>query len=587
MSNNYVSVANQGTQNNATVSTKIIDTSEIAILSTTSTTAITAGNFTVTPASMTGIVVNQPLVIDSIASTFQETVFVSAITGTTFTANFRYAHSSGCSIVLNVERQNFVVSDPTTYGLSASVATGPAGQSETGLTVRPIQAPLVAGSASIGNVGLNAGSNTIGAVTQSGVWTSGLSAGTNIIGKIGIDQTSPGTSNGVQINAALPAGTNTIGAVNINGTIPISGSITLGAPIPSGTNSIGTIGLNAGSNVVGKFGIDQSSPGSTNGVQITGPGTLSSNTLFTQNIGTYNSSPLTLTNGQVAPPQLDSSGNQKVNLQTALPAGSNVIGGVTQSGAWTTTLGTGSNLVGGVNLVDTAGTNKASISSVGALKVLIDPSSTSSVSLTGASFTSTNLNTNLANAIPTGTNSIGTVGLNAGTNSIGSVKIDQTSPGTSNGVQINAALPTGANTIGSINQAGLWNVGLNVGNNIIGKVTIDQTIPGTTNAIQITGTGTAIGTPLFGQSIGIYNSTVPTITNGNSSVIQLDANGNQKINLATALPTGTNIIGKIGIDQTNPGTTNGIVLNTGTNSVGTVGINTGTNSIGTVGLNAG
>jgi hypothetical protein len=36
-------------------------------------------------------------------------------------------------------------------------------------------------------------------------------AGTNLIGKVGIDQTTPGTTNGVQVNAALPAGTNTIG----------------------------------------------------------------------------------------------------------------------------------------------------------------------------------------------------------------------------------------------------------------------------------------------------------------------------------------------------------------------------------------
>jgi hypothetical protein len=40
---------------------------------------------------------------------------------------------------------------------------------------------------------------------------SALAAGTNLIGKVGIDQTTPGTTNGVQVNAALPAGTNTIG----------------------------------------------------------------------------------------------------------------------------------------------------------------------------------------------------------------------------------------------------------------------------------------------------------------------------------------------------------------------------------------
>ena len=41
----------------------------------------------------------------------------------------------------------------------------------------------------------------------------GIAAGTAIIGKVSIDQTTPGTTNGVQVNAALPAGTNAIGSV--------------------------------------------------------------------------------------------------------------------------------------------------------------------------------------------------------------------------------------------------------------------------------------------------------------------------------------------------------------------------------------
>jgi hypothetical protein len=44
----------------------------------------------------------------------------------------------------------------------------------------------------------------------------------------------------------------------------------------------------------------------------------------------YNSSPLTLTNGQQASLQFDSGANLLVNLKTALPAGSNVIGSVNQ-----------------------------------------------------------------------------------------------------------------------------------------------------------------------------------------------------------------------------------------------------------------
>jgi hypothetical protein len=46
--------------------------------------------------------------------------------------------------------------------------------------------------------------------------TSPIPAGTNLIGKVGIDQTTPGTTNGVQVNAALPAGTNLIGKFTPN-----------------------------------------------------------------------------------------------------------------------------------------------------------------------------------------------------------------------------------------------------------------------------------------------------------------------------------------------------------------------------------
>lgn len=55
------------------------------------------------------------------------------------------------------------------------------------------------------------------AVTNAGAFavqnTAATPVGTNLIGKVGIDQTTPGTTNGVQINAALPAGTNSIGSV--------------------------------------------------------------------------------------------------------------------------------------------------------------------------------------------------------------------------------------------------------------------------------------------------------------------------------------------------------------------------------------
>jgi hypothetical protein len=42
-----------------------------------------------------------------------------------------------------------------------------------------------------------------------------LVASSAVIGKVGIDQTTPGTTNGVQVNAALPAGSNNIGLITL------------------------------------------------------------------------------------------------------------------------------------------------------------------------------------------------------------------------------------------------------------------------------------------------------------------------------------------------------------------------------------
>ena len=61
-------------------------------------------------------------------------------------------------------------------------------------------------------------------------------AGSAIIGKVGIDQTTPGTTNGVQVNAALPAGTNVIGHVvaDTGSTTAVTGNVTVVQP--TGTN---------------------------------------------------------------------------------------------------------------------------------------------------------------------------------------------------------------------------------------------------------------------------------------------------------------------------------------------------------------
>lgn len=80
-----------------------------------------------------------------------------------------------------------------------------------------------------GQVGVTGNTGTVDATTQRVVLATNvaLPAGSAIIGKVGIDQTTPGTTNLVQVGGSLPAG----------------------------------------SAIIGNFRIDQTTPGTTNGVQ--------------------------------------------------------------------------------------------------------------------------------------------------------------------------------------------------------------------------------------------------------------------------------------------------------------------------------
>lgn len=64
-----------------------------------------------------------------------------------------------------------------------------------------------------GNTALTTINTTLGTPMQTTGGTVALVAGSAIVGKVSIDQTTPGTTNGVQVNAALPAGSNVIGHV--------------------------------------------------------------------------------------------------------------------------------------------------------------------------------------------------------------------------------------------------------------------------------------------------------------------------------------------------------------------------------------
>lgn len=102
------------------------------------------------------------------------------------------------------------------------------------------------------NTTLATGSNVIGAVTQSGTWAvnSTLQAGSAVVGRFGIDQTTPGTTNGVVVNSSvLPTGAaqdatltarlGTLGQKAMAASTPIAIASDQG-PLPTTLRSAGT-----------------------------------------------------------------------------------------------------------------------------------------------------------------------------------------------------------------------------------------------------------------------------------------------------------------------------------------------------------
>jgi hypothetical protein len=111
----------------------------------------------------------------------------------------------------------------------------------------------------------------------------GVTAGSAIIGKVGIDQTTPGTTNGVQVNAALPAGANVIGGVTQSGTWNInnvSGTVSLptGAATSAKQPALGTAGT-ASTDVITVQGIAGATAVKVDGSAVTQPvsGTVTAN----------------------------------------------------------------------------------------------------------------------------------------------------------------------------------------------------------------------------------------------------------------------------------------------------------------------
>ena len=160
------------------------------------------------------------------------------------------------------------------------------------------------------------------AATQSGTWGVGLNAGTNLVGKVGIDQTTNGTTNAVYVN-------------NFPATQPVSGSVSV-SNFPATQAVTGTF-WQATQPVSGTFWqatqpISAASlPLPTNASTSAAEGSVAAGTAGTKSLLTgavYNSSAPTLTTGQQVALQVDANGNLKT---TATFTGS--IGAVNQGTA--------------------------------------------------------------------------------------------------------------------------------------------------------------------------------------------------------------------------------------------------------------
>lgn len=208
-----------------------------------------------------------------------------------------------------------------------------------------------------------------------------------------------------------------------------------------------------------------------------------------------------------------------VEVGVALPTGTNSIGQVTANA--------GTNLNTSALALDSTVAKDSSLSTINtSINTLLKPADTlAAVTAVGS----------ITNALPAGTNLLGKVG------------IDQTTPGTTNGVQVNAALPTGTNSIGQVTA----NAGTNLNTSALNLETTQTAVK---TSVEIMDdwdeSDRAKVNPIVGQA-GVQ---------GGSGTVSANS---QRVVLATdvALPAGTNLLGKVGIDQTTPGTTNGIIKN--------------------------
>jgi hypothetical protein len=325
---------------------------------------------------------------------------------------------------------------------------------------------------------------------------SGIPSGSSIIGKVGIDQTTPGTTNlvsigtsgTVSINAALPVGANTIGAVNIATAQTLATVTTVGAvtaitnALPSGANVIGGV-TQSGTWNVGSITTLPAIPAGTNsiGTVILGAGAAAVGTV-TATAAVAAPVFVRLSDGAAAISTLP------VSLATlpALTTGAAAIGSITNT-TFAVTQATAANLNATVSIAGAQ--TLATVTTVGAV-------------------------TAITNALPAGANIVGRVG------------IDQTTPGSTNLVSIGASVKAASTASVATDTALVVSLSPNsplpAGTNNIGTINVQgQSITGVTGSIAAAATGTvgplAVGTA--GNATFIVKNTIAANPYGGTPVL--------------------------------------------------------------------
>lgn len=377
-------------------------------------------------------------------------------------------------------------------------------------------------------------------VTQSYIYGRTTGGG----GAVAVKVTPSGALNAVVTAADGDVYVRSTSAANFNATVVGTGTFAVQAA-QSGTWNIGSVSslpsLVAGSAIIGKVGIDQTTPGSTNLVATNADGTIGAGTAPSKSIvtgGVFNTTQPTLTTGQGAAMQLSSRGAQIVAtgadtfnvVVTSAPttAVTGTFWQATQPVSLTTlpSLAAGSALIGKVGIDQTTPgtTNAVSLANIGTATVATG-NGVAGAGVQRVTIASDNTAFNV-NALQSGTWTVtGAGGTFPVTDSGGSLTVDNAGTFAVQAAQSGTWTVTGAGGTFPVTDSG---GSLTVDN--AGTFAVQAAQSGTwtvgTNSESSIGAGTA---PSKAQVIaGVYNSTLPSPTTGQSVAIQLDAKGNQR-----------------------------------------------------------